>query len=85
MNNETALECVQLVAATLTSRAQREVDKLVEKLSSAPFERLCHILLRGSGKYGGILYLSRTYGTEATEAAYAAALIATRQCLNDGE
>jgi hypothetical protein len=80
MNGETALECLQLVAATLKPHAKEEVDKLVEKLSYAAPERLCHVLLKGSGTYGGLEHLSITYGTETTAAAYAAALTTVRQC-----
>ena len=80
MNTETAFECLQLVAATLKPRAKGEVDKLVEKLSYAAPERLCHVLLKGSGTYGGLEHLSSAHGTEATAAAYAAALTTLRQC-----
>lgn len=41
MNNETALECLQLVAATLTARAKGEVDKLIERTYPTPLPKNC--------------------------------------------
>ena len=81
MNNETAFNCVQRVAATLKPRASEEVDKLLEKLLHAAPERTCHVLLHGNGTYGGLYFLSKRYGTETTADAYAAVVTAVQQSI----
>jgi hypothetical protein len=72
MNNQTAFDCVERVAATLKPRASEEVGQLLERLLHAAPERTCHVLIHGNGNYGGLYFLSRKYGTETTADAYAA-------------